>query len=112
MLRAVATVSGCFASCSVSGSASAYASCVLNEAGRRLTWRFTRVRAEFLSRILSEERKNPCLRSIEILAIAFEMTIPQLFRIVRDLDQFSSELMLITISAVISQSVKSANFIN
>jgi hypothetical protein len=41
---------------------------------------------------------------MKILAIAFEMTIPQLFRIVRDLDQFSSELMLITISPVISQS--------
>jgi transcriptional regulator with XRE-family HTH domain len=25
-------------------------------------------------------KKEPCLRTIEILAIAFEMTIPQLFR--------------------------------
>jgi transcriptional regulator with XRE-family HTH domain len=25
-------------------------------------------------------KKEPCLRSVEILAIAFEMTIPQLFR--------------------------------
>ena len=29
-------------------------------------------------------KKEPCLRSVEILAIAFEMTIPQLFRSVGD----------------------------
>jgi transcriptional regulator with XRE-family HTH domain len=29
---------------------------------------------------LERGKKEPCLRSIEILAIAFEMTIPQLFR--------------------------------
>jgi transcriptional regulator with XRE-family HTH domain len=29
-------------------------------------------------------KKEPCLRSVEILAIAFEMTIPQLFRGVAD----------------------------
>lgn len=29
---------------------------------------------------LERGKKEPCLQSIEILAIAFEMTIPQLFR--------------------------------
>ena len=29
---------------------------------------------------LERGKKEPCLRSIEILAIAFDMTIPQLFR--------------------------------
>ncbi len=29
---------------------------------------------------LERGKKEPCLRSIEILAIAFEMTVPQLFR--------------------------------
>jgi transcriptional regulator with XRE-family HTH domain len=29
---------------------------------------------------LERGKKEPCLRSIEILALAFDMTIPQLFR--------------------------------
>jgi transcriptional regulator with XRE-family HTH domain len=29
---------------------------------------------------LERGKKEPCLRSIEILAIAFELTVPQLFR--------------------------------
>jgi transcriptional regulator with XRE-family HTH domain len=31
---------------------------------------------------LERGKKEPCLRSIEILAIAFDMTVPQLFRAV------------------------------
>ena len=33
---------------------------------------------------LERGKKEPCLRSIEILAIAFDLTVPQLFRSVRD----------------------------
>lgn len=31
---------------------------------------------------LERGKKEPCLRSIEILALAFDMTVPQLFRCV------------------------------
>jgi transcriptional regulator with XRE-family HTH domain len=45
----------------------------------------------FSSRIWSAAKKEPCLRPIEILAIAFELTVPQLFRIVLSLSQFSGQ---------------------